>query len=204
MRTITRLASLLLITLCAGCSATSLEGSWRNPAYSGGGSFRKVMVIVVSQDASMRRSTEDAFGAELAARGVQSVPSYTLLPQDTQVSNDQLTAAVQQSGADAVLAARLIDKSQQTSTYISSGPSMYPSYAGYYTSGWSPASTSSSYTYDVFTIETKFYQVSPETLVWTGTTKTSDPTDREREIKSFAHIITSALTKQSLLPPKPK
>jgi len=201
MRTITRLASLLLIALPLGCSATSLDSSWRNPAYAGG-TFRKIMVMVASQDASLRRQTEDAFVAQFASRGVQGIPSYTLLPQDTPPSNDQLTQVVHQSGADAVLAARLIDRTQETSNFSGGAPNMYPSsYTSYYSSGLSPSVSSSSYTYDVFTIETKFYQVSPENLIWTGTTRTSDPTDRQRELNNFTRIISEALTKQNLIPP---
>src|SRR5262245_1619930 len=50
--------------ILAGCSSTELVNQWSNPAYTSA-SFKRILVIGVTQQASIRRNFEDAFVAQL-------------------------------------------------------------------------------------------------------------------------------------------
>ena len=134
--TVTILAAILLL---AGCASTTLQSQWRDPGYAGG-PFKKVFVIGLSaRDVSARRIFEDAMVARLTAAGVQAVPEWQHLPGDGPLPEGSVSAAVEGTGADAVLIARLVS----IDTRISVSPAIpgpgpgygygsYPPGFGYY------------------------------------------------------------------------
>ena len=69
------------ILMLAACASTTLTNSWRDPAYKGP-LLKKVMVMAVSTQPSVRRVFEDEFVSELKAAGVEATASYTLIGQD--------------------------------------------------------------------------------------------------------------------------
>ena len=84
MNRIMKLSSRLFRTLAAAtaftlaaCASTELVNQWSNPAYTSP-SFKKVMVIGVTKQASIRRTFEDEFVAQLKAAGVNAIPSYRI------------------------------------------------------------------------------------------------------------------------------
>src|SRR6185436_1827283 len=97
---------LLLALAMAACASTTLTHSWESPDYKGP-ALKKLMVVGVSKQSGMRRSFEDGFVKQLKAAGVDAVPSYTLIPEDAQATETQLSQAVKQAGADGALVTRL-------------------------------------------------------------------------------------------------
>ena len=195
-----------LLVLCAalaslGCSSSQLKRTWRDPAY-GGPPLTKVLMMTVVSDPTVRRDSEDQFSQKLAAHGAQGVQSYTLLPQDTPPSVDQVKQAAKQAGASAVLTMRLVGRRQETQVYSDpSGPAgAYPTFSGYYGSVWAPAAYNAQvYQYEVLTIEAKFFDAATEKLLWSGTIETSDPRDFSKESARRAKIVTDALAKARLI-----
>jgi hypothetical protein len=59
----------VMTLVLAACASTSLTNSWRDPAYTGP-QLKKVMVMGVSTQPSVRRVFEDEFVNELEAAGV--------------------------------------------------------------------------------------------------------------------------------------
>jgi hypothetical protein len=76
-----RLVTLALILGTAGCSSTKVVNTWENPQYVPA-RFTRILVIGVSQQASVRRAFEDAFVTRLKAEGVDAVPSYLFIAED--------------------------------------------------------------------------------------------------------------------------
>src|SRR5207237_2602300 len=76
-----RIVGTLFVTLAVnGCStATPIASEWRNPAQASG-SFRRLMIVGPSGDASVQRNFEDEFVAQLAAMGVDALASYRYMP----------------------------------------------------------------------------------------------------------------------------
>ena len=193
-----QLAGLITMLMFAGCAATELVNQWNNPAYTAPW-FKKVMVIAVSKQPTIRRNFEDAFVAQLKAAGVDAVQSYQYIPDEGQVEEAQLNKAVLAAGADAALITRLVRKEQQTNVT----PGYYPPALGFYggySGGWmgyyEPPRV---YQYDVYISETSLYDVTKNQLVWSGTAQTTAPGDINKEIKNYAEITINALREKKLI-----
>jgi hypothetical protein len=193
----------LLMLLVAACASTKLINSWRDSRYNGP-PLTKILVIGVTKQSGIRRTFEDVFTQHLAANGVTAIPSYTLIPEDGEVSRERLGEALEQSGADAVLITRLVKVDRQMQyypgTYI--GPP-YLGFYGFYSSAWMGFyDPPQAYTYDVVTSETTLFQAKGNRLLWSGTSETFSPQDVRKDTEQFAAMITKALAQQGLIPAK--
>jgi hypothetical protein len=117
-----RIVGILFITLAVnGCStATPIVSEWRNTAQASG-SFRRLMIVGPSGDASVQRNFEDEFVAQLAAMGVDALASYRYMP-DTEGTNENiLKHGAQQARADGLLLMRPVRVEEKTN-YPPVGP----------------------------------------------------------------------------------
>jgi hypothetical protein len=191
------------IVLCwvvsAGCAQTKRTSSWRDPQFRG--TVHKVLVVGVTTDQSRRRMFEDAMASAFAEHGVQAVSGYGALPQDVgQPTKEQLRAAVQQTGVDAVLLVRVV--SNETRTQVDNATPPPPvSYDDYYDWSWQTTSVGPEiYQYQVVKIQADLFDTGSGKMVWTGRTETIDPKDVPKEIKKFAGVVTGDMAKKKLLP----
>ena len=193
------LFALIAALMFAGCASTELVNQWSNPAYTAP-SFKRVMVIGVTRQASIRRNFEDEFVTQLKAAGLDAVPSYQYIPDEGQVEEPLLNKAVLAAGADAAIITRLVQKEQKTQIT----PGVYPppgfGFYGWYSWGWAgyyePPRV---YQYDVYTSETSLYDVTKNQVVWAGTAQTTAPGDINREIRDYAEIMIKALKEKKLI-----
>jgi hypothetical protein len=204
MRTISSAAStaitvLAVAVLLAACASTTLENQWKSPDYTGA-PMRKMLVVGVTKQPSVRRVFEDEFASKLKAAGVEGIPSYTLIPDDGQVDQAKLEAAVAQAGADGVLITRLVKKEQNTQVSGGYAPVAPMGFYGGYRSAWmgyyEPVTVNQ---YDVVTLETSVYSAQQSKLVWSGMTESFAPTDVKKETGAFAEVIIGALRKAHII-----
>ena len=191
-------AALLML---ASCASTTLQSQWRDPGYTAG-PFKKIFVIGLSaRDVTARRIFEDVMVAKLMAVGVQAVPEWQYLKDEGQAGEGAVSAAVDATGADAVLMARLvaIDTRYSVTPVAVPGPGFgwYGRYAGWY-SGWYAAPQVTQY--DVVIVETSLFDTKTKRLVWSATSQTVDPASVQKEAPVFADTIIGALQKAGLLP----
>ena len=194
--------ALTTLALNSCSTATPAVSQWRNPA-APSGSFRRVMVGGPSGTATLRRNFEDEFVAQLAALGVNGLPSYRYIPENEAVSETNLQAAAQKAGADGVILMRSI-KVEEKTRYPVVGPELsfgiFGSNAAAEGSGIPGAS--GPYRYNEYTSETVLYDVARNDLVWTGTVTTTEQQNAQTAIASYVQAITKALAAQNLLPQK--
>ena len=196
------LPTLTLLVLAAGCASTTLQSEWRDLGYTGG-PFRKIFVIGLSaRDVTARRIFEDVMVSKLAAAGVQAVPAWNYLSGEGQAPEAVISSAVDSTGADAVLMARVaaVDKQFQVSPVVVPGPAYggwYGPYSGWY-SGW--YALPQVYQYDVVYVETTLFDTKTKRLVWSVTSRTVDPASVQQEAPAFADTIIGAMQKAGLLP----
>jgi hypothetical protein len=198
------LAGTVLLAALCGCATTELTNTWKDPQY-GGGAVKKVMVVGISNQSSVRRTFEDTFAEMLKANGVEVVPSHTLVPEDGPMPEDRLRAAVAQSGADAVLITRMVER--QTEVTVTPAVAMPPptgmrmrGYYGYYSGAWvgyyEPATV---HQYDYIVAETTLFAGNNPQPVWTGTTRTMESKDIRGATEGFAKPVIEALKKEGLI-----
>ena len=186
--------------LLGGCAATQIIDQWSNPSYPAA-SFKRILVIGVSKQTSIRRNFEDEFVAQLRAAGADAVPSYEFTPEDGPVEESRLARAVKQAGADAVITTRLV-RVERKAEYIPGTYGPYPGFGFYrwYSSAWvgfyEPPRLRF---YDIYISETSLYDVRNDRLVWSGIAKTTQLGDIRQETKEFVEVVIAALREKNLL-----
>jgi hypothetical protein len=193
--------ALLIALLLTGCAASRLTTQWKNPD-TGPAPVRKVLVVGVSDYASIRRVFEDEFVAQLRGAGLTAEPSYRFIAQDGVANAAVLAKAAEEAGAQATLVTRLVGVEQVTELTPTPYWSMWP-WVPY--AGWFPAPGGSfvvgptPYQYDVVVAETNLYLQPSGKLLWSGMTRTVAPQDVSRETQRFAKLIIESLSKQGVL-----
>jgi hypothetical protein len=200
--------TLLFSLVLAACSTTSLDGSWTRPEMAGKRIQGTVMVVGVARDDTVRRVYEDAMVAALAARGVKAVHSYAAVPATLdQNSDERLQQAAQKAGAVHILSTAVIGHDRET--VVTQDPYMYGGFRGYrgwYGSYWGmsyPARTEVR-TYSIYIAQTALTDVAGDRVDWTARTRTTAPTDIEKETRAFVDVVVGALEKAGLVGPAAK
>jgi hypothetical protein len=188
-----------LVTAFVACAATKIETRWRDPeAELSDLSFRNVITIAQIEDGTTRRAAEDEMVRVLLARpsaqarGMHVLPSYSLIA-DVELRNvEQLRSKVEAEGFDGAVVMRLI-ADQERVTYV----------PGRYESNWSRVvSYDPGYTVvdRVVRVETSVYSITLGKRLWSGVTRTLNPSDLPDLIDEVAAAIGAELTAQGLRP----
>ena len=186
--------------LLGGCAATQIINQWSDPSYAAA-SFKRILVIGVSKQPSIRRTFEDEFVARLKADNIDAVPGYEFIPEDGQAEEPRLARAVKQAGADAVITTRLV-RVEKKAEYI---PGIYGPYPGFGFYRWYSSAWVGFYEpprlrfYDIYISETSLYDVRNDRLVWSGIAKTTKLDDIRSEIQEFVDVVIAALREKNLL-----
>lgn len=199
MRMIGKLA---LLAALGACATTEVTNTWKDPQGSGA-TLRKVVIVGVSNQASVRRAFEDTFAQSLTDVGVQGVPSYTLIPKDGQIAEDALQKAIQDAGADGVLITRMVSReSDLVVTPSPMPPPLYgrrPYYYGYYSSAWTGYyEPSSVQQFKYIVAETTLFRAAAAEPAWSATTRTQEPEDVAKATAGFAKAVIPAMKKDGL------
>ena len=194
------LAMAVALGLAACAASTKIVNEWVSPDYTSP-RFRKIMVIGVSKQPSIRRTFEDEFVKQLKATGVEAVPSYLYIPEDGQVDEGRLQAAVKQAGADAVIVTRLVrvEKKTEVSPGFYQPAPAFGFYGGYSAAWMGYYEPPRVYQYDVYTSETSLYDMTKNRLVWAGTVETTAPHDINKEIERYVDTVIDALKSKNIL-----
>jgi hypothetical protein len=189
------------VLLLWACASTKLVNTWRDSAYTGP-PLTKILIIGVTKQSGIRRTFEDIFAARLRADRVTAIQSYTLIPEDGEVSHERLARAVEESGVDGVLITRLVRVDRQVQIYPGTyvGPPFVGFY-GFYSSAWvgfyEPPQV---YAYDVVTSETTLFEAKNDRVIWSGTSETFAPQNVRKDTQEFVSIMAQALAAQGMIP----
>jgi len=165
------IAVAIVVAACAG--STTIEQSWRAPQLSG---LRNVVTVYISRDTAMRRTVEDSMARRLAGEGVRAVPAYSILSDADTQDREGAKAKLLAAGYDGVVALRLVGKE----TKVEVTPPIYtgywgPAWGGAYQPGYLSTET-------VVRVETSVYALGDGKLVWSGLSKTVDPSSMKSTI----------------------
>jgi len=189
---------LVVATLLLSCASNPLVNQWRATDI-GAAPYDKVLVVGISDQEGMRRTFEDVFTRRLRERGVDTTPSYRLLPGNDEKDQRKLLAAVADSGVDAVLMSRVVQVDNR-SYYV---PGYYPGpsfgFYGYYSPFWFYYEPPRVEHYQVVTLETNLWDLEDRALVWSGTTRSFNPGEARKEASELAEVIIGTLEKAALI-----
>lgn len=210
-------ATMLAVASCG--TQTMLDASWLAPQTQPA-PLGKIAVIAVLKDPSASREFEIAASDRLARAGVQAVPGFSILGNDTKLSQAEMEQRVRGSGADGVMIFKMIAV-DTTRAYVPPTSYAIPDlaygswwddpYWGYYYpypyhywGYWYPAMqvvyTPGYWALEAtYRVETALYRTSDSRLVWTATSSTYNPTGDYDLAASLMSAILPELKKDDLV-----
>jgi hypothetical protein len=193
--------SLIVISTLVSCGpSTKMEKSWMEPGASVTASApNKVLVIAMVKDETSRRVIEDHLVKRVSGTGVAS---YTLVSTDMlkEASDEALKKILTDGKFTHIILMRLADVEKETSYVPGTTTSYYGGYGRYYGYGAGMYSTPGYYTTDKnYFVETTVYSINPDKLLWTGTTKTVNPSKVEKTVNDIADVVAEKMKKDGFL-----
>ena len=192
---------LILASYFTSCGpSTKIEKAWMEPGSSVSNSpGTKALVIALVKDETSRRVIEDALVSRIKA---QAVASYTSLTDDMlkAASEESLNKLLTQGQYTHILIMRLADVEKETSYVPGTTTGYYGGYGRYYGYGASMYSSPGYYQTDKnYFVETTIYDVASNKLLWTGTTKTVNPSKLDKTVQDIADVVTAKMKKDGFL-----
>jgi hypothetical protein len=197
--------------LLIGCRPSSqITGSWKSPDATGN-AYRKVLVAALTNNAADRQTVETELVDHLLKKGVRATRSIDVFPpsftQGKLPPRGEIIDKIRQTGHDAVLTASLLDSGTETHyvpnsiAYAPMGAHIYYNnfygyYSHHYSAVYSPGYYVATHTYF---LETNFYDVATEKLLWSAQSETYDPSSIGRFSKNFAKLTMGRLSKDGIL-----
>jgi hypothetical protein len=193
--------SAVVITSLVSCGpSTKIEKSWMEPGASvTPGTNNKTLVVALVKDETSRRVIEDQVAKRI---GGGAVSSYTLVSTDQvkEASEEALKQKLTDGKFTHILLMRLADVEKETSYVPGTTTGYYGGYGRYYGYGYGMYSTPGYYTTDKnYFVETTVYSVNPDKLLWTGTTKTVNPSKIEKTVNEIADAVSEKMKKDGFL-----
>ncbi len=170
--------------------STQITKSWVDPSLKAGTekSFTKILVVAALKDEGSRRIAEDKICAQI--KNAKAIPSYSYLTS-TDTDQEQVEARLKKDGFDGIVLMRLTDVDKSVSYTPGTA------YGGWY--GYRYA-TPGYYSEDkTFFVETNFYSLRSNKLLWSGTTSTLNPTQFDRTIDDIITAIRTEMMQQGLI-----
>jgi hypothetical protein len=212
IRIIMSLAVLPLI----GCSATTIQSSWTDPTFTQE-PLDRIAVVALFDTVAENRTFEQSAARELEKRGVNAIPSYTIVDDDRMYEEEELRAELADADVDGILIYRLIAVDERNvyrnpTPYLDlrgSGVWVDP-YYWYYYPRWDYYSHWRS-TWDVtrspgyweplayVIVESSLYDARRDRLVWTAKSETMDGEQFEALAESVAAKVTDELVAMDVL-----
>jgi hypothetical protein len=186
--------------IITGCSSTEIIKSWKEPTATITPSpDNKLLIIALVKDETSRRVIED----ELAKRiGATASTSYNTLTTEMLkgASEEALDKKIKSDKFTHVLIMRLADIEKETSYVPGTTTGYYGGYRGYYGYGAGVYTNPGYYQTDKnYFVETAIYSISPDKLLWTGTTKTVNPTKLEKSVNEIADVVIEKMKSDGFL-----
>jgi hypothetical protein len=193
-----------VVALAACASQPRIVEQWDDPTFKGGG-IRRVLVLGVTRDGTVRRVFEDEFSAGLRARGIEAVQAYTVLPDDGRVERAKLEGAVRAAKADAVILTRVLRVERRTEIVPAAPVPAYPGFWGGYGAAWGGplwmgyAQPPTVIQYDQVYVESQLWDVKSDRMVWSAVSEIFAPSNPRQDSANYSRVILDALAARKLL-----
>ena len=180
--------------------STKIEKSWREPTASvKADGTTKTLVVALVKDETSRRVIEDNLVKRM---GANAVASYTFVSADMlkEANGDAFYEQLKKDKYSHVLITRLADMEKETSYVPGTTTGYYGGYGRYYGYGAGLYSTPGYYTTDKnYFVETMVYAVDSDKLLWSGTTKTVNPSKLDKAVTEIANVVSEQMRKDGFL-----
>lgn len=205
MKYIAFVSYIFMLIILSSCSSTRMISTWREPNKEISlNKLNKVLVVALFQNETTRRKVEDQLVGYLNGKGVTS---YDYLDRSISETNEEaIRDKIKKDGFDGAITMRLLDVDKEK-TYTRSNIALYPSYynnfSGYYYRNW-PFYFDSGYylTTRIFTVETSVFSIKEDKIIWTGITKTTDPSGVVKMTEEIGQAVFNQMLKEGFVSDK--
>ena len=202
--------SLLFIAILFGCGPSQkITVSWINPDAYNKGPYKSIFVMVLAENMSTSFDVEDRMAATINSRGNKAVLSSSVFPPNLSLgenfTRDQMAEAIKRTGCDAVFIIAVLDVlSVETynpgTSYYPMNYGMYGSYYGYYSHYYPQVYSPGYYSTDkTYYIETNFYDLESDLLLWSIQSEASNPSSIESWFKEYSYQLLKELKNEGLI-----
>lgn len=197
-----------LLALClGGCATTSIQETWKSPAYTSG-PVQKLAVLAVDERDLVRQVMESHFVLHLQQQSQGAFVTYDLLTLPA-IKADRETAAasVREKGADAILIIRLVDQTTRANEIRATPGYFAPTFDGYgdwfdyYTVAFTDMGTVWGSSSRTVYLETTLFDLKSKQRLWSALTETflKENVDRVEEVGPLADKILAAMRKDGVI-----
>lgn len=193
---------LMTVLLTVSCSTTRITSSWRLPDKSVVvENLHKVLVVALFKDETSRRKAEDQMAGYLQGKGIVS---YSYLKESFDKKNEEaLIEKIKADGFDGAVTMRLVDVDKEK-VYkpgnISSYPSFYRNFSGYYYRSFSYLSNPGYYTTTkTYIIEINVYSIKEDKIIWSCLTETTDPEGVKKMTEEVVKVVYKKMIEEGFI-----
>lgn len=201
------LACAMLISACG--PSQKITNSWIAPDPGSNAPYKSIFIIVMAQNQGNNFDVEDRMAGIIASRGQKAVVSTAVFPpsftNSENFTREQMAEAIKRAGCDAVFTIAVLDvqtvESYQPGTaYYPMSYGMYGSYYGYYNHYYPQVYSPGYYTTDkTFYIETNFYDLEQDRLLWSIQSEAYNPTSIESWFDKYSYDLLNELKAEGLI-----
>jgi hypothetical protein len=212
MKFLKRLPLIVVLLSFTACDETDFEATWQDPTISSLYLPEEfVGAFLLSSNESARRSFEFNLASQLNRHGIEASPGYELLPNTDVTDKEKILADLKNTRVGHAVFMRIIDRHQEVS-YVP-GASWYPGfyydpflwyegvYLGpgvnypwpYYDGGYYRVDT-------IVSVETLIYSVPDSKLVWSGLSRTLNPSEIDDFVKDLVSEAVDEMQETGLIP----
>lgn len=200
---------LLALTISACGPSQKIVNSWIAPDPGSNAPYKSIFIIVMAQNQGNNFDVEDRLASLLASRGQKAVVSTVVFPpsftNSENFTREQMAEAIKRAGCDAVYVIAVLDvQSVETyrpgTAYYPMSYGMYGSYYGYYNHYYHQVYSPGYYTTDkTYYIETNFYDLEQDRLLWSIQSEAYNPTSIESWFDKYSYDLLNELKNEGLI-----
>lgn len=121
----------LCLPVSGSCSTSTMELSWAPPDSH---ALRKIIVVEVAREESLRRAYEDTLSQVISQVGLATIPSHKILGANGEIEEERAVNVMREAGFRGVFITRLIRLTKNTETV----PTIPPSWGAPIGPAWGP------------------------------------------------------------------
>jgi len=208
LRALAVVLAALSIGACASSARTSLDQSWLDPKLAGT-KFRKVLILSLASDEFAQAYFQEDMAAALTRRGMSAVASEQYFTHRNPSEDARFRRAVESSGADAVLLARVVGVDEKSGTtpgmLIGANGVPYADAIGIYgamAQAFAPTRyvPPTDWSQTTVIVETLLYEMKGKRAVWSArtSTKNAESGDLKPAVAQFVGVLVGAMDRDGL------
>ncbi|NOQ47059.1 MAG: hypothetical protein GQ559_10390 [Desulfobulbaceae bacterium] len=196
----------VIVIFMAACSSTNVTGLWKKSDYAGQ-PLTSVLVVALTDDNNSRVIWEDKMALQFNNSGVSAVPSAKAFPGDEKITKEEVLQYVEEKNIESILVTSLVDVKKETTYHPPTMSGGFDGSYGYYNRFdryyprtydrvYSPGYTATS---TKVLLETNLYQSDSRELIWSMSSKTSDPASVNTLVESVGKQVVKNLKDANLI-----